>query len=265
VSTAMILPILPGGRPASAAVGPPVPATAALGRELRRSLPPTLVEALDKIGEQIEAEILDPLLGAASIEQLIRTFEQTFPRFRDYYVSTILIIWGCLQEDPQRFSALTIRSFQESEHFIRSRGPHWIGEDASLNALHGLSTIIRVAKAATRLFDKDRPADLQTNESNAEPWANSLIAYAMAFSSVLASLSALESGRASSAKLENLVALAHWSRNYAVRAYHLTKSIGLLKNTRHGTVADASEEEDLVLAEAGLDDYAETLTRDDQQ
>ena len=40
----------------SAAVGPPVPAAAALGKELRQSLPPALVEALDRIGEQIEAE-----------------------------------------------------------------------------------------------------------------------------------------------------------------------------------------------------------------
>src|SRR5439155_27184449 len=105
----LILPILPGGRIASATVGPPVPAAAALGRELRQSLPPALVEALDKIGDQIEVEILDPLLCAASVEQLARTFERVFAKFRDYYVSTVLIMWGFLQEDAQRFSALTIR------------------------------------------------------------------------------------------------------------------------------------------------------------
>jgi hypothetical protein len=33
----------------AATVGPPVPAVATLGRELRQSLPPGLVEALDKI------------------------------------------------------------------------------------------------------------------------------------------------------------------------------------------------------------------------
>jgi len=50
----------------SATVGPPIPAAAALGRELRQSLPAALVEALDKIGDQIEVEILGPLLCAAS-------------------------------------------------------------------------------------------------------------------------------------------------------------------------------------------------------
>jgi hypothetical protein len=260
----MILPILPEGRMSSSPVGPPVPATAALGKELRQSLPPALVEALDRIGDQIEVEILDALLSAPSVAQLARTFEQVFPKFRDYYVSTVLIMWGCLQEDPQRFSALTIRSFQESERVIRSRGPHWIGQDASLNALHGLATITRIAKAATVLFAKERSADLQPNESDAEPWANSIIAYAMALSSVLAALNALASGGTTSAKLDNVAAMANWSKSYAVRAYHLTKAMGLLKTVLPNTPVGRSEEEDLLLAEAGLDSYAEALTQDDQ-
>ena len=247
-----------------ATVGPPVPATAALGRELRQSLPPSLVEALDKIGDQIAIEILDPLLCAASVEQLARTFERIFPKFRDYYVSTVLIMWGSLQEDSQRFSALTIRSFQESEHLIRTRGPHWIGNDASLNALHGLATIIRIAKVATKLFDRERPVDLRVNESHAEPLANSIIAYAMAFSAVLASLTSLANGRMTSSKLENVAALAHWSKSYAVQAYHVTKLIGLLKTAPPDSHVGPSVEEDLVLAEAGLDSYAEVLRQDDQ-
>lgn len=249
---------------ASATAGPPVPAAAALGRELRQSLPPALVEALDKIGDQIAVEILDPLLCAASVEQLAKTFERLFPKFRDYYFSTVLIMWGFLQEDAQRFSALTIRSFQESEHLIRANGPHRIGQDASLNALHGLATIIRVAKVATRLFDQERSVELRVNESHAEPWANSIIAYAMAFSPVLASLTALANGRTTSRRLENVAALAHWSKSYAVQAYHFTKLIGLLKTAAPDGQVGPSEEEDLVLAEAGLDSYAEVLRQDDQ-
>jgi hypothetical protein len=37
----------------AASVGPPLRAVATPGRELRQSLPPALVEALDKIGDQI--------------------------------------------------------------------------------------------------------------------------------------------------------------------------------------------------------------------
>src|SRR5437016_5081582 len=113
--------MLPGDRMVSAAVGPPVPA-AALGRELRQSLPSTLVEALDKISDQIATEVFDPLLCAASVEQSARTFERVFPKFRDYYISTLLILLAFHQEDPERFSALTIRSFEESENFIRLNG-----------------------------------------------------------------------------------------------------------------------------------------------
>jgi hypothetical protein len=244
---------------ASAAVGPPVPAAAALGRELRQSLPPALVEALDRIGDQIEIEIVHPLLCASSVEQLGRTFERLFPKFRDYYVSTVFIMWGFLQEDPQRLSALTIRSFQESENLIRSHGPTWIGQDASLNALQGLAAIIRIAKAATGLFDQVTPAEFRANESRAEPWANSIFAYTMAFSSVLSSMTALANGRTTSGRLENVATIAHWSKSYAVRAYHFSKVIGLLKTTPpHGPVGP-SEEEDLILANAGLDSYIEVL------
>ena len=265
MSTAIILPILPEGRMASAALGPMVPAAAALRRELRQSLPPGLAEALDRIWDQIEVETLDPLLRAISVEQLARTFERVFPKFRDYYVSTILIIWGWLLEDPQRFSALTIRSFQESERLIRSHGPHWIGHDASLNALHGLATITRIAKAATVLLDRQGSGDLQPNESNAEACANALVAYAMAFSAVLASLAALADGRTPSAKLENVAILAHWSKSYAVKAYHLAKATGLLKTVRPSRpVGRSDDEEDLVLAEAGLDSYSAGLAQEDR-
>jgi hypothetical protein len=249
---------------APATVGQPVPTAAALGRELRQSLPTALVEALDRIGQQMDLEILDPLLCAVSVEQLARTFERVFPKFRDYHVSTVLIMWGFLEEDPQRFSALTIRSFQQSEDLVRGLGPHWIGQNASLSALQGLATIVRVAKAAAGLFDQGKSAQLRADESIAAPWANSIIAYAMAFSSVLASLTALADGRTTSYRLENVATLAHWSKSYAARAYHFTKAIGLLKTASALGPAGPSEEEDMVLATAGLDSYVEMLRQDDQ-
>lgn len=245
----------------AATAGPPVPAAAALGKELRQSLPPALVGALDKIGDQIEIEILAPLLSAASIEQLARTFERVFPTFTDYYISAGLLMWGFLQEDAQRFSALTIRSFQESEHLIRASGPRWIGRDASLNALNGLATVIRVAKVTTRLVDRERPAEIHADESI---WANSMIAYAMAFSSVLTALTALENGRTASPRLENVASLAGWSRSFAAQACHCTKALGLLKASRPVAPIGRSGEEDAVLAEAGLDGYVEALAQDDR-
>jgi hypothetical protein len=86
-------------------------------------LSPLFSSLLDRISDHIAVEIFDPLFCAASVEQSARTFERVFPKFRDYYVSTLLILWGFLHEDPQRFSALTIRSFEESENLIRKSGP----------------------------------------------------------------------------------------------------------------------------------------------
>jgi hypothetical protein len=195
---------------------------------------------------------------------LASTFERVFPTFRDYYISSVLILWGFLHEDPQRFSALTIRGFQESQHLIRASGPRWIGQDASLNALNGIATVIRVAKVAARLVDQDGFAALQAGESSAEPWANSIIAYAMAFSSVLAALTALETARTTSPRLENVASLAHWSKTYAAQAYHRAKTLGLLKTSRPVAPIGGSEDEDEFLAGAGLDDYVEMLAQDDQ-
>jgi hypothetical protein len=262
VFAASILPILSsGGMPS--AVGPPVPASA-LGKELRQALPPTLIDALDRISDQIAVEVFDPLLCAVSVDQAAKAFECVFPKFRDYYVSSLLILWGFLQEDPQRFAALTMRSFEQSETLIRASGPHWIGQDATLNALHALATITRVAKAATRVFDRKAATDTSCDAAALEAWANSIIGFAMAFSAVLAALTALANGRETSARLENAEAFAHWSKNYAVCAYHLTKALGLLKLRPPTTPVGSSDNEDELLAESGLDSYAEALVEDDQ-
>jgi hypothetical protein len=243
-------------------MGPPVPATIALSKEFRQSLPPSLVEALDRIGDQIQVEILDPLL-CADAKQLAGTFERVFPKFRDYYLSTVLIMWGFLEEDSQRFSALAIRSFQEPEVLIRSHAARWIGREAALGALQGLTTMIRVAKAGLILFDRNT-APAQTDQPRASAWSNSVIACVLALSPVLAALTDLTNERTTSARLGNVAALAHWSRSYAIQAYHLTKELGVLRTARPDMPIGRSDEEDSALAEAGLETYAEVLHQDDQ-
>ena len=247
----------------SATVGPPIPGAAALGDELRQSLPPSLAEALDKIGDRIRVEVFDPLLCAGSEEELAAAFERVFPKFRDYYIWSILILQGSLHEDVPRFAELTIRSFRESEELIRSTGPKWMGQAAYLNALHGLSTVVGIVKAAARLIEQGKLPDIGTNQSLVEQWANSLLAYTLAFSSLLAPLTALAGGNATSARLENVVALANQSTRYAVKAYHLSKVIGLLKPALSCGPVDQGDEEDLILAEAGLEEYVEMLRQYD--
>jgi hypothetical protein len=133
-----------------------------------------------------------------------------------------------------------------------------------LNALHALATITRVAKAAVRLFDGKAASNIQGDASSGEVWANSIIGFVMAFSAVLSALTALANGGKTSARLENVAALAHWSRNYAARVYHFTKDLGLLKKTPAAAPIGSSEGEDEILADSGLDSYAEALVKDDQ-
>jgi hypothetical protein len=251
-------------RVVSGTVGPPVPGSVALGEELRHSLPPSLVEALDKIADQIRIEIVDPLLNAESDQDLAGIFERVFPKFRDRYVLSILILQGSLHEDVGQFSELTIRSFRESEDLIRSNGPQWIGQAATLNALQGLSTVARVVRAAIRLWQQGNLGEVGADRSQLNQWASSLLSYWMAYFAVHAALTLLASGQASSVRLDNVVALANRSNRFAVQAYHLSKIIGILKVPRVVGPIDPGSDEDLVLADAGLESYLEGLRQDDQ-
>jgi len=86
----------------------------------------------------------------------------------------------------------------------------------------------------------------------------------MALSGVLSPLAALANNRVPSASLENVVQLAHWSKSYAVMAYHAGKSLGFLRVLRPGPITEADEQEDGELADAGLTSYNELL-RDDEE
>ena len=106
--------------------------------------------------------------------------------------------------------------------------------------------------------------DLAPYDLNVETWANTLVAYAMAFSAVVACLATLADDRVPSAKLDNAAVLAEWSKSYATKAYHLAKTAGLLKAPRPNAPIGRSDDEDLMLAEAGLDSYREGLAEDDR-
>lgn len=265
MSIPLILPTLPTGKAEPVALGPVVPPATGLGTELREALPRGVVEALEKLGDQIRIEVLEPIVCAETLDALVRAFERLYPRFQAYYSSTILIIWASVAQDPQRFSALTMRGFHESESLIRDKGPQWIGSDGTSQALAALTTIRRVAKAASELINPAVAEKVQPDPSVLAEWANAVVAFGLAFSVVVASLQALISGNAISGRLQNIVQLAHWSKAYAGKAYHLAKVIGLLKPVSPERPITENDDEDLELAEAGLDDYSKLLLAEDAQ
>ena len=82
-----------------------------------------------------------------------------------------------------------------------------------------------------RIFVRKAASDIQADVPAGEAWTNSIAGFVMAFSAVLSALTALTNGRTTSARLQNVAALAHWSRNDAGRVYHLAKTLGLLRTT----------------------------------
>jgi hypothetical protein len=216
---------------------------------------------LDKLRDQIQIEILDPLLCAPSREQLAQSFDRLFPVYVHYYLSSALILWGHVHGDAQRFSALTIRSYREAEHLISDAGPHWIGQNAALTAVQGMTNIIRVSKATLRLLEGAR--EVKANPNDALLWSKSVMAYGMAFSSVLSAITALANGTISP-KLENIATLAEWSKAFSVQAYHLTKVMGLVKEPGHTAPLPESTDEDIALVNADLEDFAEMLVAEDR-
>jgi hypothetical protein len=162
-------------------LGPPVLGAAALGLKLRQSLPPAIIDALDNIGSQIEVEILEPLLRACIHRAVGEDFRTSVPKVQGLLCLDDLHAMGRITRSSAGFSALTIRSFQESEKLILAQGTCWIGQEASLNALQGLASVTRIARAATVFLGKESPAGFHANISDAERWANSVVAYVLAF------------------------------------------------------------------------------------
>jgi hypothetical protein len=265
MSIHLILPTLPIGRMEPVPFGPTVPPATSLGKELSEALPRGVVEALDKLGDQIRIEVLEPIVCAETLDAMARAFERLYPRFQAYQTSTILIIWASVAQDPQRFSALTIRSFHESESLIRDKGPKWLGSDGISQVLAALATIRRVAKAAPELTNLSAAGKIQPEPRVLAEWANAIVAFGLTFSVVVSSLQALSSGTAISCRLQNIVQLAHWSKAYAAKAYHLAKVMGLLKPVSSEHAITQNDAEDLALAEAGLDDYSKLLLAEDHQ
>ncbi len=257
------LPEIAQSRFPPASVGPFMPPTTRLREEVRQALSPGLLGVLDGLAAQIQTQTLDPLLFAGSREELAKTFQRAYPKFRDQYLSMTLALWAAVEEDPQRFSAVVIPAFEESRDILRGRGRRYLGQDATLAALMGLDTIMRVSRATTKLLEQEKIEAVQLDEKSAQEWATWIIAYFMAASGVLSSLAVGEQLRG---KRENVGQLAYWSKDYAVKVYHITKEIGLLQTPPHsGLLHQASDEEDFLLAEAGLDDYREFLLKDEKE
>lgn len=236
------------------------PAYATIGEDLRRALPARIVEALERIVEKIQADIFDPLLYAAESEDLRRAFGRLFPRFSYDYLSVVFLIWAQIQEDPHRFLALGLRSLEASRSLIAERGGRWLSREAILAVHFGLHTIGVIARAAAKAPDRDLALlGPQAGHAVVQP----ILAHAMATSAVLFSLGPEDQLRG---RPDNVGQLAFWNKGYAEEAYGAAKRLGLLKpRPASGPLPTASDPEDILFANAGLEEYARLLAAEEER
>ncbi len=232
-------------------------ASGTLPPELRESLSPKAVEALEGLWAEIE-KTLAPLFFD-SADEIARRFQRVYPTFAALYLSTTLMLVAALEQE--RFAALAGHGFDALRDLLRKRGPERLGPDATIAAMMGLHTMTRVFRAAAKPLEDTARAKLDevAGEWTAMTTAYMLAAFAVAF--------ALANAERFLGHWENVAQLAFWSRSYAVEVYDLSRRCGLLKPAPAppGPLPESSTEEELLLAEASAERLKEILAEDEAE
>jgi hypothetical protein len=137
----------------------------------------------------------------------------------------------------------------------------WLGRDAGLAVLRGLTTVQRVVAGTFRTIADEKLRPLPEDASLLE-LGNWTIAYFQALGAVLWVLN----GRISiPIRRENVVQLAYWSANYASGCYAMARAKGLLRPANSRGPLPVADLEDVELADTGLNDYAEMLSSEESE
>lgn len=232
----------------------PLTSRPALDQEARRTLPPAIADALEGVAQQTRGEILQPLLYAPSPQALVETFVALYPRYWGHHVSAALLLAAAVGGDLRRLFALTTRALQDAEEALREHAPSWLGLDAATAALFGLETMRRAARGIVTA------PHTKLAQSDQDQWTNNVIAHSMAGLAVLFAIR----DEPAHARPENVRALAYWSRGYALNVYRIARRLGLLAPRALEDPLPPGDEEDLLLANTGLDDYCHMLAEEER-
>lgn len=172
---------------------------------------------------------------------------------------------GSQADKASRFSDLTISSFRESERILSSSGPFWIGRDSSQDALQGLAAMTRVVKAAAKAAQNPEAA-ASLEKARLENWSNSIVAYMLTFSVVL--FSAFRSQLPGGGTPDRFQAGKHSRVGFLEQSLRRSRlhHLDVARNpsaSSAGTACWAKRDEDVLLADTGLQEYASALHRED--
>lgn len=217
-------------------------------QELEARLTRQVLNALEAISRQMETEIFEPILHAPGTEQLKEEFRRAFQRYANLYISLSFLLWSEMGDIASLASiwAPIVARFKAE---LESRGAETIGEEATNDMLVGLATVGPVNQKLFELAQAgagDEVGDLKELQG----WS---IAYWLASSCVYC----YHFDR--KGNWQNVRVLAYWSRYYAAGVYKCAKSLGVIKvPVGKGRILKSSEE-DRLLSEVGLEDFAERL------
>ncbi len=220
-------------------------------QELEARLPRQLLNALEAIGRQMDTEIFKPLLRAPDFEKLTEEFTRAFQRYASLSISVSLLLWSEIG-DLASLARIWTPMLAGFKIELERRGVETIGEEATNDTLVGLATIGLVNR---KLLESAQAGSEVGDLNDLQGWA---IAYWMACSCVYSYHLDRDGSQ------ENVRVLAYWNRCYAARLYQHAKSLSIVKvPVGKGQVPEPSEE-DRLLSEAGLDDFAERLAQEDR-
>jgi hypothetical protein len=204
--------------------------------------------------------VIEPLLVSDPAD-LGQRFSEVFGRFAELYLSGALLVVATQGADFGRFASIAPRSFETCEALVRNQMHPWLGSDAGMAVLRGLATVQRVVLGTFRTMSH-RHSRAVPEDAGLMELANCTMAYFQALGAVLWVLG----GRISiPIRRENLIQLAYWSADYASRCYAIARAKGLLRSANGRGPLPAADPEDMELAGAGLNDYAEMLGSEESE
>lgn len=221
-------------------------------RELEARLPRHVLNALEAINHQMENEIFSPILRASGINQLEKEFARVFQSFADLYISASFLLWSEIGDVPS-FVSLCSPIVEKLKTEIERNGVKTIGEAAVNDMLVGLATVGLVNQKLLNLAqagEADKAGDLKEIQGwSVAYWLSSSCVYRYHFDK--------------QGDSQNVKVLAYWSRHYATGVYKCAKSLRVIQvPIGKGRIPKPSEEEKL-LSEVGLEDFAEHLALED--
>lgn len=222
---------------------------------LKTKLPPPALGALELIMQQMVSDILQPLLYIPDLEGLRKEFGGLFGRFSDLQNSIFYLMYSVIPDisDLLLLSTPALAMFKRD---LENRGGETIGEEAANDTLLALFTAGIVNRRIVKLIDSGDKIDI--TEEDLRQLHNWITAYNMA------SLCVWHYFDSHDGLQSNVRMLAYWSRYYAVGIYECAKALRLLEVRVVGGEVAEPDEEDLELAQAGLEDFVTRLVEEEE-